>query len=51
MSEKEPLLPTKCIFLQLMLLLKNATALYHQTICAMKSHTAHFEHSETLEKQ
>jgi len=47
MSEKEALLPTKRVFLQLMLL-KGATAQYQQTICAVKPHTAHLQHSKTM---
>jgi len=51
MSEKEALLPTKRVFLQLILSPKYATAQYNQIICAVKSHTAHLQHSKTLEKQ
>jgi len=33
-----------------MLLQRGANAQNHQTICAVKSHLAHLQHSKTLEK-
>jgi len=40
----------KTHFLQPMLPLKVCKCRYHQTICAVKSHLAHLQHSKSLEK-